>query len=241
MCKTSNTQEHRCTLRWHNASKKLEIQISDPKIFFTEVQGGRNRMNTLRIDLICTIYDYRRRFYYGFHQPVIVQQLDLETLPTTNPTTASTVTSDQEIIFLTTSYTTISITTNSAGASNPLVIVLGFVFLALVISCVVYWKKKKIKTNKENVFKVADNYSNVEWVANPEYSPSVSVTSESPSRAEDAYVLPEWLRNKNEMIYDPSCIEKGRQLGHGHFGAVFEGKIHLRNAVYVYVFRNFRL
>ena len=47
---------------------------------------------------------------------------------------------------------------------------------------------------------------------------------------DDAF-LPYWLREKNEMIYDTSCIEKGRRLGHGNFGTVFEGKIRLGNAV----------
>jgi hypothetical protein len=44
-------------------------------------------------------------------------------------------------------------------------------------------------------------------------------------------LVPKWLCERNEMIYDTSCIEKGRQLGHGNFGTVFEGKIQLGNAV----------
>ena len=46
--------------------------------------------------------------------------------------------------------------------------------------------------------------------------------------------LPDWLKMRPEMIYDSSCIERGKELGHGHFGAVYEGTIRFGNAMWVY-------
>ena len=43
-------------------------------------------------------------------------------------------------------------------------------------------------------------------------------------------------KEKKEMIFLQSSIEKGQMIGRGQFGVVFKGKISLGNAVYVFIF-----
>ena len=49
--------------------------------------------------------------------------------------------------------------------------------------------------------------------------------------SENALVLPEWLIQKPEMIYQPRFIQKGQTLGSGNYGTVFKGKLMQGNAV----------
>ena len=46
-------------------------------------------------------------------------------------------------------------------------------------------------------------------------------------------ILPEWLKERKEMIFSSDCVEKGKELGSGQFGAVFKGKFIQGHAVYV--------
>ena len=43
--------------------------------------------------------------------------------------------------------------------------------------------------------------------------------------------LPEWLEQRKEVIFPKNSIVKGKQLGEGQFGTVFEGKLFQGNAV----------
>ena len=43
--------------------------------------------------------------------------------------------------------------------------------------------------------------------------------------------LPEWLKERKEVIFSKNSIVKGKQLGEGQFGTVFEGKLFQGNAV----------
>ena len=64
------------------------------------------------------------------------------------------------------------------------------------------------------------------WEENPQYRHSAIETNLS-----HVSQIPNWLYDRKNIIYDVSCIQKGKRLGHGNFGVVFEGKIHLGNAV----------
>ena len=46
-------------------------------------------------------------------------------------------------------------------------------------------------------------------------------------------MLPDWLKNREEMVYPQNCLERGRQLGSGQFGTVCMGKLVQGTAVYV--------
>ena len=43
--------------------------------------------------------------------------------------------------------------------------------------------------------------------------------------------LPQWLKNRPDMIYPQDCIQKEQQLGSGQYGTVFKGKLVLGNSV----------
>ena len=43
--------------------------------------------------------------------------------------------------------------------------------------------------------------------------------------------LPEWLKDRKEMLFSKNFIIKGKQLGKGQFGTVFKGKLTQGNAV----------
>ena len=59
-------------------------------------------------------------------------------------------------------------------------------------------------------------------------------SSDEDENTNDDSVTPKWLSAKPEMFYSPLLLDKGKKLGAGNFGAVFEGKLRLGNAVYVY-------
>ena len=106
--------------------------------------------------------------------------------------------------------TTISI--SSAGVG----IIVVLTCFALTTSIILYYKRNTLCRK-------------MTWEDNPNYSQSTSANEEDGNT-----FLPNWLLERNEMIYDTSCIEKGQELGHGNFGTVFEGRIRLGNAVYIF-------
>ena len=101
----------------------------------------------------------------------------------------------------------------SSAAVGIMVVLTCF---ALTSSIILYYKRNTICRK-------------MTWEDNPNYSDSTSANEEDGNS-----FLPNWLLERNEMIYDTTCIEKGQELGHGNFGTVFEGRIRLGNAVYIF-------
>ena len=50
-------------------------------------------------------------------------------------------------------------------------------------------------------------------------------------KSEPVLVVPDWLLQRPEMIYQPQFIQKGQALGSGQYGMVFKGKLMQGNAV----------
>ena len=113
---------------------------------------------------------------------------------------------------------------NGASSSTAITVVVVMVFLGLTTAVVFHHKRHTAKSPMKILS--TSSRPNMEWANNPNYSQSSSL--EEPL---DDPLLPGWLSENNEMIFDITCITKGRKLGHGNFGAVFEGKIQLGNAV----------
>ena len=111
---------------------------------------------------------------------------------------------------------------NSAEASGIIIAVV--VFLVLSSAIVVYYRKEAKKKQMNTISNLTP--TKMKWEENPNFS-----ESDSSDEVDGDPLLPKWLLDRNEMIYDTACIEKGRRLGGGNFGDVFEGKIRLGNAM----------
>lgn len=156
----------------------------------------------IRVDIICEIRSSNsRRPKYGFVQPVLLPY-----------------SSDYHF------------TTEVQSAKAGGIIIAVVVFLVLTSSIVFYYRKKAKKKQMLLLEAVTTKStltpSQMKWEENPNYS-----ESDSSDEVDGDPLLPKWLLDRNEMIYDTACIEKGRRLGGGNFGDVFEGKIRLGNAV----------
>ena len=43
--------------------------------------------------------------------------------------------------------------------------------------------------------------------------------------------LPDWLKDRSEMIFKSSCVQKGQKLGSGQYGSVYKAKLIQGSAV----------
>ena len=68
----------------------------------------------------------------------------------------------------------------------------------------------------------------MKWVDNPLHD---SILEDD---TEETFLLPSWLSERNDIIFDTSCIEIGEVLGMGNFGTAMKGVIKLGNAVYLF-------
>ena len=94
------------------------------------------------------------------------------------------------------------------------------------------------------ISKHAEAASKVLWEDNKFYESDNSTASiedenkftyktETESPVDGRPMVPDWLKNRKEMVYPQNCIERCRQLGSGQFGTVFMGKLVQGTAVYV--------
>ena len=111
-------------------------------------------------------------------------------------------------------YTAISISMATANVITSVLIVITAMSL---FSAAVLYHRKIVRKRKS---------THIKWVENPLHE-SVSL-----DETDGTSLLPNWLRERNEIIFDNSCIEIGQILGIGNFGTASEGKIKLGNAVY---------
>ena len=79
------------------------------------------------------------------------------------------------------------------------------------------------------IIKTHDEPLPIRWEKNHIYDDKESLIEEN----EHESVLPGWLKERKELIFSQDCVEKGKALGSGQFGAVFKGKFIHGNAVYV--------
>lgn len=49
-------------------------------------------------------------------------------------------------------------------------------------------------------------------------------------------VLPDWLKNRKELIFPQNSIDKDKKLGSGEYGTVYKAKLMQGNAMYVTVY-----
>ena len=202
-----------CQCKWIGLNKTDELNFNITITKFNEScigkETSRNNLKEIKLNLQCTVEglgDGGWKVGYGFNQPVVITVED----------------SPKE-----------TVTLESASSINTLIAACAFLVVATPIVLFLYNKHKKRKKQESfepSLVKLTE-YHGVKMIDNPDYS--LSSCESVLSKIEP--ILPEWLRNKKDMIFDTGCITKGNKLGHGHFGAVFEGKIRLGNAVYVFI------
>ena len=132
---------------------------------------------------------------------------------------------------------------------TAIVVIVVLVLLGASISWFMYCRVRRKNASRlalQNSIKI--KLSNMKWSKNQEYTSISSNENDGHENAEnnDSSImtnemgvhkkaenieLPDWLKTRSDLIYDSSCVEKGKELGHGNFGSVFEGKIRFGNAM----------
>ena len=120
-------------------------------------------------------------------------------------------------------------TNNTSLIGVVLVVFIGVAFIAILL----FIKSKSYKSVAGSSIIALKKHPNGRWVENPDFVSSVHSLSHLTSEQEEGVMLPDWMRAKEDMIYNMSCITRGKELGHGQFGTVFQAQIRLKNMVYV--------
>ena len=103
-----------------------------------------------------------------------------------------------------------------------------FLIAALLWYC---YNKRKTQGRSLTSFGKKIECSKVTWENNSDYECDDGLIKNEKNDQEP--VLPDWLKERKEMIFSSDCVEKGKKLGSGQFGAVFKGKFIQGLAVYV--------
>ena len=110
------------------------------------------------------------------------------------------------------------------------IVTICFVAIVVLISSLVFWNKKKMMAKFKAQGEIEMDDLDGKYSLDNTFVSTNAASISKPCSANIDHI-PEWLQNRKDMIYDASCIEKGKRLGDGNFGVVFEGKIRLGNAV----------
>ena len=214
-CRISNFKSCNSTIPRLSKVRNCQYNQSEMTIQIQDNHFSKD----IRVDLMCIIENQAISDQYLFIQPVILPHKWAYTSTSEHFTPPHKRTTQRE-----------AKSRNEARSNTVLLAIVGVLLLVTATtSFVFYYRKKKESKEKREMREILSTQSsNIKMELNPVYSPSISSIGEDDD-------LPEWLHDRKEMIYDASCIEKGLKLGHGNFGTVFEGKIHLGNAVYVIV------
>ena len=78
----------------------------------------------------------------------------------------------------------------------------------LIVSVYCYYKRIK------------HNISTMTWENNCMYQ-----NDEEEERMSQKELIPNWLENRSDMIYPQEAVHLDVQLGSGHFGSVYKGKL----------------
>ena len=110
-------------------------------------------------------------------------------------------------------------------------VILVIVFTLILVHIIYFYIKRRKITGRLNVDdKLKTKNLTIKRMDNQDYESSITDEKDGKDLVESS-PLPDWLKMRPEMIYDSSCIERGKELGHGHFGAVYEGTIRFGNAM----------
>ena len=228
LCTVSDYVKTNCSIRELDYGSGLELEIEMKSL--SSIAKQNIVLDKFQIDLFCHVKDRIRGRWenYGFYQPLTIPSHQSENYSNSNATF------DTETNFRpTTNESNVDI--NNAGIKYEYILVAPILLLVALASALIFWNNKlKQKSFKLKEHIKMDDISELNATHNLTLLSNVELLKGSSLQNMDL-VLPEWLQNRKEMIYDSSCIEMGEKLGDGNFGAVFQGKIRLGNAVYVLI------
>ena len=98
------------------------------------------------------------------------------------------------------------------------------VVLVTILSVALYYIKKRDQSSVQT--SSTNPIQSIVWKQNDLYE-----SKQSLAKSEGSLCLPDWLRERTEMIFSKASIVKGKLLGKGQFGNVYKGKLHQGNAV----------
>ena len=204
----------------HSESQEYSLQLELFDESCIEPENTTLRPDSIHFDLFCTVQGKYNgyKYGYGYNLPVILH-LDFPDLTFGSKTNAS-------LGYISTNNTSLVIVVS--------VVVIG----VLLVTILLFIRYKSYKSVAGSSIIALKKHPNGRWIENPDFVSSVH-SSSHPTLEEDM-MLPEWMRAKEEMIYNMSCITKGKELGHGQFGTVFQAQIRLKNMVYVTNYRRNR-
>ena len=99
-------------------------------------------------------------------------------------------------------------------------VVIGVLVFIIILTSTHYYVKKRTQTVAINPLQ------SIAWEGNDLYE-----SKQSLAKSEVPFDLPDWLKDKKEMIFLKNSITKGKLLGKGQFGNVYKGKLYQGNAV----------
>lgn len=125
-------------------------------------------------------------------------------------------------------------------------IIVLVLLLAVSLSTTIWYKRKKAHyripqiTLQDNKLHETDDNENEDQIS--ERIPT-NILEQSDVQGTDVHLidnktleismLPEWLRDKPEMIFPLTSTQKGQELGRGQYGTIFKGKLVLGKSVCV--------
>ena len=107
------------------------------------------------------------------------------------------------------------------GVSAGIIIL---VVLVTILSVTLYYLKKRDQSSIQS--SSTNPIQSIVWKQNDLYE-----SKQSLAKSEGHLCLPDWLKDRSEMIFSKASIVKGKLLGKGQFGNVYKGKLHQGNAV----------
>ena len=229
-----------------NNDHRIKVTFSDVACRKKEKTYQQN--DHIQFNILCRVQGWYSNFHYGYgyNQPVILSFNDSKPIPEgenismVHTGIAPTVSNSSTVWTHIKSGSSIMLTTEpkeqpnlsimSTDETTVMIVVLILAIGVGVLVVLLYHRSKPLSITKNDFSALKERRSGT-WVNNPEYISTSSSSSQPMS--EDDEILPEWMRTRKDMIYHMSCITRGKELGHGQYGTVFQAQIRLQNAVYV--------
>ena len=229
-----------------NNEHRIMITLSD--VAFCKKENKYQQYDIIRVNIFCRVQGWYVGYHYGYgyNQPVILsfnhstptlEENDISMIGTGVTSTVSNsstmwtrLTPDSSIMLITEPKDPPNLSIMSTDETTFTVVVSILAIGVGVLVLFFYHRSRPLSTTK-NEFTALKEWRSGRWVSNPDYISTSSSSSQPMSEGDE--ILPEWMKTRKDMIYHMSCITRGRELGHGQFGTVFQAQIRLQNAVYV--------